>query len=86
MYVLGRDKTLFPEPDVFCPDRWLSGDKRLDMFFKDVPFGFGPRMCLGKTIRLCIILSSHWFINMIYIYINVIVITKQTNKGSALIR
>ena len=50
MYVFGRNEEMFPDPHSFNPDRWLKGDKQLDYFYANVPFGFGPRMCLGKRV------------------------------------
>ncbi|XP_064595765.1 1,25-dihydroxyvitamin D(3) 24-hydroxylase, mitochondrial-like [Liolophura sinensis] len=50
MYVMGRDETLFPEPDRFKPDRWLGGRNLIGGFFTKVPFGSGVRMCLGRRI------------------------------------
>ena len=50
MYVMGRDPNLFPDPEKFDPERWLKGSKVLDKYYNDVPFGFGPRMCIGLLI------------------------------------
>lgn len=45
------DRRHIPQPDAFCPDRWLrddgSGLRRLSM-----PFGAGPRMCPGRYLAL----------------------------------
>jgi hypothetical protein len=44
-----RDSQAFPDPDAFRPDRFLSGaaaDAPL------LPFGGGPRRCLGEALAL----------------------------------
>lgn len=45
-----RDQTIYPEPIAWVPERWLDNpktdnDESLSKFF--VPFGKGPRMCIG---------------------------------------
>ena len=42
--------SIYPEPSVFKPDRWLTGDsqKRLQRYL--VPFGKGTRMCAGLNL------------------------------------
>ncbi|UKZ61263.1 uncharacterized protein TrAtP1_002530 [Trichoderma atroviride] len=40
---------LFPEPDVFMPERWLGDDAQASK--KNlIPFGRGPRMCPGMNL------------------------------------
>lgn len=47
-------KNQFPDKDKFLPERWLrSGpdsvpDAKCAHKFAYLPFGFGPRMCVGK--------------------------------------
>jgi len=46
-WLLHRDPRWWPEPQAFRPDRWLSDDpKRPRSAF--MPFGAGPRMCIGE--------------------------------------
>ena len=52
-YLQLRDARIFPEPDTFLPDRWLGepvapNGRALGQYL--VPFGRGPRMCLGMNM------------------------------------
>lgn len=42
-----RDETIFPSPDEFIPERWLS-DKGRGLEKWLVAFSRGPRRCLGS--------------------------------------
>lgn len=49
--LMHQDETLFPEPKVFRPERWLNGDGdlvRIDQGFE--PFSRGTRICLGMHL------------------------------------
>jgi cytochrome P450 len=52
-YVLHRHRTLWPDPDVFDPARFLDANhrSRIDRF-SYLPFGAGPRTCVGSTFAL----------------------------------
>jgi cytochrome P450 len=51
-YVLHRHRMLWPDPDVFEPARFLdAGRSRIDRF-SYLPFGAGPRTCVGSTFAL----------------------------------
>ncbi|KAH8413275.1 hypothetical protein KR009_009550 [Drosophila setifemur] len=51
---LTRDSTFYYQPNDFLPERWLrdpeTGKKDKVNPFTYLPFGFGPRMCIGKRI------------------------------------
>ena len=46
----GADSRYFPRPDEFLPERWLPGNDSIKIKhpFAFLPFGFGPRMCVGR--------------------------------------
>lgn len=47
--IIGRDEQYFPQQDQFIPERWLRGNTRTDVNpFAHLPFGFGPRKCIGQ--------------------------------------
>jgi cytochrome P450 len=51
-WVLHRDPETFPEPEAFRPERWLDGlQKRLPRCAY-MPFGAGPRKCIGSTFAM----------------------------------
>jgi cytochrome P450 len=45
-YLMHRDARFFPSPLTFDPDRWLDDRARPKMAF--IPFGAGPRACIGE--------------------------------------
>ena len=58
-YQMSRDESVFEEPNVFRPERWLRGKKvniqnrkflEAKEVFSSLPFGFGTRMCIGRRI------------------------------------
>jgi cytochrome P450 len=44
--VTHRDPTLYPEPARFRPERW---DRLTPSLYEYIPFGAGPRMCIGAA-------------------------------------
>ena len=51
-YVIARDENVFSDPSAFKPERWLreSGENTVSSTFASVPFGFGPRQCIGRRL------------------------------------
>ena len=50
VYAMCRDAANFADPDEFRPERWLREEGRQLHSFAALPFGHGPRMCIGKRI------------------------------------
>ncbi|KAG7086369.1 hypothetical protein E1B28_002329 [Marasmius oreades] len=42
-----RDETVYPEPESFIPDRFLTEDGTCNEDEMMLPFGFGRRICAG---------------------------------------
>ncbi|XP_053537059.1 sterol 26-hydroxylase, mitochondrial [Ictalurus punctatus] len=49
-YAISHDETVFPEPRVFKPERWLRDGRERPIPFGSIPFGYGVRGCVGKRI------------------------------------
>lgn len=47
-----RDERYYPNPDKFDPDRFIQENKALRPHCTYMPFGDGPRICIGKFIFL----------------------------------
>jgi benzoate 4-monooxygenase len=48
-YTLLRSESVFENPEVFKPQRWIDGDKER-MAKAHFPFSTGPRACIGRNI------------------------------------
>ena len=51
-WVLHRDRRYFEEPDAFNPDRWAGGLASRLPRCAFMPFGAGPRRCLGSNFAV----------------------------------
>jgi cytochrome P450 len=51
-WVLNRHRTLWDDPDRFDPTRFLPGNNRERSRFAYIPFGAGPRICIGMQMAL----------------------------------
>jgi cytochrome P450 len=51
-YVLHRHRRLWDETDAFDPDRFLGEARRAIDRFAYLPFGAGPRTCIGQAFAL----------------------------------
>ncbi len=51
-YVLHRHRRLWDDPDVFDPTRFLPGTRETIDRYGYLPFGAGPRICIGASFAL----------------------------------
>jgi len=51
-YVLHRHRALWPKPEIFDPNRFLNGAREKIDRFAYLPFGAGPRICIGATFAI----------------------------------
>ncbi|KAL9715590.1 hypothetical protein Ac2012v2_000033 [Leucoagaricus gongylophorus] len=48
VWSVGRDPQLFPDPESFNPQRWLTPEGKIKEDLKAYTFGFGRRVCPGQ--------------------------------------
>jgi cytochrome P450 family 6 len=58
---LHYDPTYFPEQQKFDPDRFTEENKHSRPNYTYLPFGEGPRMCIGKDRHLIFPHKNFWF-------------------------
>lgn len=60
-YVLHRHRTLWDDPAAFVPDRFLPENRGSIPRFAYLPFGAGPRVCIGQSFSLqeAVIVLAH---------------------------
>ncbi|KAH7161004.1 cytochrome P450 [Dactylonectria macrodidyma] len=51
-YTIHRNKTLYPNPDEFNPDRWFDPAQTENLKRYNIVFSQGPRQCLGRHIAI----------------------------------
>lgn len=51
-YLLHRHETLWGEPDRFRPERFLPGARETIERYAYLPFGAGPRVCIGQQFAM----------------------------------
>ena len=51
-YVLHRHRALWMKPDCFDPNRFLNGAREKIDRYAYLPFGAGPRICIGATFAI----------------------------------
>ena len=49
IYLSHRDKEYWEDPDAFCPARFARGAEEKTPPFTYLPFGGGPRNCIGAA-------------------------------------
>merc|ERR1719357_2345510 len=68
-YTMARDSSIFYNPDLILPERWgrgLDATTRARQAFASLPFGHGPRGCIGRRLSemqlslLAANVCSHW--------------------------
>lgn len=52
IYVIHRHRKLWRNPDVFDPGRFSSENAASHLRTQFMPFGFGPRMCIGMSFAM----------------------------------
>ncbi|XP_072014875.1 cytochrome P450 2J4-like [Amphiura filiformis] len=50
VYSVTRDPSVWDEPDVFKPERFLDGDGQVKKIPQQIVFGAGKRVCLGEQL------------------------------------
>ena len=51
-WVLHRDPRYFADPEAFRPERWLDGSSAKLPRYVYIPFGGGPRVCIGERFAM----------------------------------
>lgn len=51
-WVLHRHRRLWDEPAAFTPERFLAGNREQIARYSYLPFGAGPRVCIGQSFSL----------------------------------
>jgi cytochrome P450 len=51
-YILQRDSRFFDDPNSFLPERFLPDNEKKLHPFAHIPFGAGPRACIGKDFAM----------------------------------
>lgn len=52
IFAVHRNPKFWPEPEKFDPDRFTEENKAKRPEYSYVPFGIGPRICLGMRLAL----------------------------------
>ncbi|CAK9302603.1 unnamed protein product [Gordionus sp. m RMFG-2023] len=52
VYAMHRDENIWPSPNEFDPDRFCLKDSTMEQQYSYMPFGFGPRNCIGLRFAM----------------------------------
>lgn len=50
LWAVAHDPDIFPEPDKFSPERFINESGKFEKPPRSIPFGIGPRYCLGQQL------------------------------------
>lgn len=59
IYFIQNDPEYFPRPDLFDPERFSEKNKKNRHPYSYIPFGEGPRICIGKCM-FCSVLNLNY--------------------------
>lgn len=64
-WLIHRHKKLWDNPDAFDPDRFAPGTEAKRHRFQYIPFGGGPRICVGARFAVveALVILAHWLAN-----------------------
>lgn len=51
-FFVHRDERYYPAPEIFDPERWTDEERRKRPKMSFIPFGAGPRVCIGEAFSM----------------------------------
>lgn len=64
IHAIHHDPKYYPNPSVFDPDRFLDVNKKLRDSCTFLPFGEGPRICIGNVLIIKLLMSIIYMVLM----------------------
>lgn len=80
VFGLHRDSNIFPDPEKFDPERFSEENIKTRHSYVYLPFGEGPRICIGKYIFIYIKLYIYMCVNILF-YFNNLYFSKLNNNS-----